>query len=119
MDSRTFRRQFVAGLFAGLHVVWPVLSGLLILVVALGLVVGWIEGWSIQESIYFAFVTGLTIGYGDLAPKLLLTRTLAVGIGLCGGVDYGPRCRRRRARINPRWRDQQRLTGADHESAMA
>lgn len=84
MDPRTFRRQFVAGLFAGLHVVWPVLSGLLILVVALGLVVGWIEGWSIQESIYFAFVTGLTIGYGDLAPKLLLTRTLAVGIGLCG-----------------------------------
>ena len=84
MDSRTFRRQFVAGLFAGLRVVWPVLSGLLILVVALGLVVGWIEGWSIQESIYFAFVTGLTIGYGDLAPKLLLTRTLAVGIGLCG-----------------------------------
>jgi hypothetical protein len=33
---------------------------------------------------YFAFVSGLTIGYGDLAPKSLLTRTLAVLIGICG-----------------------------------
>ena len=37
-----------------------------------------------HESIYFSFVTGLTIGYGDLAPKTLLTRTLAVVIGACG-----------------------------------
>ena len=49
-----------------------------------GLVVGLIEGWSIHESIYFAFVSGLTIGYGDLAPKSLLTRTLAILIGVCG-----------------------------------
>ena len=84
MDSRTLRRNFAAGLLAGLQVVWPILSVLLVLIIALGLIVGLLEGWSIQESIYFAFVTGLTIGYGDLAPKLLLTRTLAIGIGLCG-----------------------------------
>ena len=42
------------------------------------------EGWSLQDSIYFAFVSGLTIGYGDLAPKLLLTRVLAIVIGVCG-----------------------------------
>jgi ion channel len=52
--------------------------------VALGLIVGMIEGWSIHESIYFAFVSGLTIGYGDLAPKSLLTRVLAILIGVCG-----------------------------------
>jgi uncharacterized membrane protein YuzA (DUF378 family) len=34
--------------------------------------------------VYFAFVSGLTIGYGDLAPKTLLTRALAIVIGLCG-----------------------------------
>ena len=44
MDSRTMRRNFVVGLFLGLRVVWPVLSGLLVLIVALGLVIGWIEG---------------------------------------------------------------------------
>lgn len=84
MDPRAMRRDFVAGLLTGLRVVWPILSGLLGLILALGFVVGVFEGWSIQESIYFAFVSGLTIGYGDLAPKTLLTRVLAVLIGVCG-----------------------------------
>ena len=80
MDSRTLRRKFLAGL----RVVWPILSVLLGLIIALGLVVGLLEGWSVHESIYFAFVSGLTIGYGDLAPKSLLTRALAILIGVCG-----------------------------------
>ena len=84
MDSRTLRRNFAAGLLTGLRVVWPILSVLLVLIVALGLVVGLLEGWSLHESIYFAFVSGLTIGYGDLAPKSLLTRALAIAIGVCG-----------------------------------
>ena len=77
MDSRTLRRHFVAGLVTGLRVVWPILSILLGLIIALGLVVGLVEGWSVHESLYFAFVSGLTIGYGDLSPKSLLTRGLA------------------------------------------
>jgi Ion channel len=68
VESRTLRRRFLAGLLTGMHVVWPILSALLTLIVALGLVIGLLEGWSIHESIYFAFVSGLTIGYGDLAP---------------------------------------------------
>ena len=84
MDSRTMRRDFAAGLLAGLRVVWPVLSALLVIIVALGVVIGLVEGWPLQESIYFAFVSGLTIGYGDLAPKTLLTRILAILIGVCG-----------------------------------
>ena len=84
MDSRALRRKFLTGLFAGLRVVWPILSGLLGLIIALGLAAGLIEGWSAQESIYFAFVSGLTIGYGDLAPKSLLARVLAIAIGVCG-----------------------------------
>ena len=78
------RRSFLSGLLHGLRVVWPILSGLLGLIVGLGMVVGLREGWSMQEAIYFAFVSGLTIGYGDLAPKFLLSRVLAVGIGVCG-----------------------------------
>jgi CBS domain containing-hemolysin-like protein len=79
----------MVGLFTGLQVVWPILSGLLALIVALGFVVGLLEGWSVQESIYFSFVTGLTIGYGDLAPKTLLARTLSILIGVCGIVLTG------------------------------
>jgi hypothetical protein len=77
-------RRFVNGLFAGLRVVWQVLSGLVTTIVALGLVIGLIEGWSVQESIYFAFVSGLTIGYGDFAPQTFATRALAIVIGICG-----------------------------------
>jgi len=78
------RRHFAAGLIDGLRVVWPILSGLIALMVVLGLAVGMREGWSILDSVYFAFVSGLTIGYGDLAPKSLLARALAILIGVCG-----------------------------------
>lgn len=84
MDPRVFRRSFVAGLIKELRVVWPILSGLLVLIVALGVAAGLLEGWSLQESVYFSFVSGLTIGYGDFAPKTLLGRAIAVVIGVCG-----------------------------------
>ncbi len=83
-DARAMRRAFAKGLLGELRVVWPVLSGLLAAIVALGLVAGVFEGWSVQESIYFAFVSGLTIGYGDLAPKTLAARSMAIMIGFSG-----------------------------------
>jgi len=86
MDSnaRKFRRRFFVGLLAELHVVWPILSGILVSMFGLGVLAGLVEGWSLAESIYFAFVSGLTIGYGDLAPATLAGRAMAVLIGLCG-----------------------------------
>jgi Ion channel len=86
MDARGMRRRFLAGLFSGLRVVWPILSALLALIVGLGIAVGLIEGWPLQDSIYFSFVSGLTIGYGDLVPGRLFTRVLAILIGLSGVV---------------------------------
>ena len=82
--ANAMRRSFASGLLIGLRVVWPILSLLIGLIVVLGLIVGFLEGWSVQESIYFAFVSGLTIGYGDLAPHTLVTRLLAILIGACG-----------------------------------
>jgi hypothetical protein len=60
------------------------LSVLLVAIAALGVVAGRFEGWSLGESIYFAFVSGLTIGYGDLSPKTGIARMLAILIGICG-----------------------------------
>src|SRR5262249_37837096 len=82
--ARALRRRFFKGLFGGLRVVWPILSGLLLLAVGLGVLVGRIEGWSLQESAYFALVTALTIGYGDFAPRKFITRALSIVIGMCG-----------------------------------
>jgi hypothetical protein len=66
------------------HLTWPVLSAILAIQVALGLLVGFMEGWSVGDAVYFTFVTGLTIGYGDLVPRQALARVLAIGIGVSG-----------------------------------
>ena len=84
MDSRAMRRMFLVHLWSGLRVVWPILSVLLGLMVALGAVVGLNEDWPLRDSLYFTFVSGLTIGYGDLVPKTLIARALAIAIGITG-----------------------------------
>ena len=84
LDARVLRRQFAAGMRAGLRVVWPVLSALLLAMVGLGIVAGRFEGWPLGDSLYFSFVSGLTIGYGDLSPKTGVGRILAITIGACG-----------------------------------
>ena len=68
----------------GLRVVWPILSILLGVMAALGTVIGLLEDWSLGDGLYFAFVSGLTIGYGDLVPKSAMARTLAISIGFTG-----------------------------------
>ena len=84
VNPRTMRRAFVNGLLVGLRVVWPILSALLAAIAGLGVVIGLLEGWSVQESLYFAFVSGLTIGYGDFVPRRLVPRALAIVLGICG-----------------------------------
>ena len=67
-----------------IHVTWPVVSALLAIQLALGLLIGFLEGWPFGDAVYFTFVTGLTIGYGDLVPRQASTRALAIGIGFLG-----------------------------------
>ena len=89
MDSRTMRIRFHVGLLHGLRVVWPVLSGLVASMVLLGLAIGWVEDWSASQALWFTFVTGLTIGYGDVVPDALVGRVFAVAIGACGVLLTG------------------------------
>ncbi len=89
MRSRQIRRNFFVELFRVIRVVWPVLSGVLLAMVGPGLLIGHIEGWRIIDALYFTFVTGLTIGYGDLTPRHVVSRLLAVVIGFAGIVLTG------------------------------
>jgi hypothetical protein len=61
-----------------------VLSIILAVQVALGLLTGFVEGGLSGTHCIFTFVTGLTIGYGDMVPRQALARALAIGIGVCG-----------------------------------
>ena len=83
-NSRAVRGLYLASLIHGLEVTWPILSGLLVFKASVGAIVATLEGWSLWQGVYFAFVTGLTIGYGDLAPKQPLTQLLAIVIGFSG-----------------------------------
>src|ERR1700720_844585 len=81
---KTLRRRFFVALGYAIHVTWPVLSAILAIQLALGLLAGFVEGWSLGDAAYFTFITGLTIGSGDLVPSKTLTRALAIGIGFFG-----------------------------------
>jgi uncharacterized protein with ACT and thioredoxin-like domain len=83
------RRLFFIALVQQVRVVWPILSGIVSVMVVSGLAIWRIENWRIDEALYFTFVTGLTIGYGDLTPKHVVARVLALVIGFAGIVLTG------------------------------
>jgi hypothetical protein len=82
-------KRFLLALGHNLRIVWAVLSGILVWQLVLGLLVTWLERWPVGDGLYFTFVTGLTIGYGDLVPRQPLSRFLAIVIGLFGVVLTG------------------------------
>jgi len=82
--SKNVRREFYKAVWFYFRVVWPIFSILIVLIVALGLIIGHLEGWAPYDGIYFGFVTGLTIGYGELVPKLPISRVLAIILGFNG-----------------------------------
>ena len=87
--SIRLRRRFLAACWLQFQVVWPVLLGLLVAQLVLGLLVGALENWSVTASVYFGLVTGLTIGYGDVVPVRAVTRLISIVIGFIGIVTTG------------------------------
>src|SRR5258708_27157342 len=91
---KTVRRRFFIELGHAIHLTWPVLSAILAIQVALGLLIGFVEGWSVGDAVYFTFVTGLTIGYCDIVPQQPLARVLAIPIFICLALKSLPRVTR-------------------------
>lgn len=60
-----------------LSVVYKSLPSLLVLLAG-GVAMGSLEGWSWQDSIYYSFITAGTLGYGDFSPVTQKGRVLAV-----------------------------------------
>jgi hypothetical protein len=83
-SPKIVRRRFLIALGHAVHVTWPVLSTILAIQVVSGVLLGFVEGWSVGDALYFTFVTGLTIGYGDIVPRQALGRALAIGVGISG-----------------------------------
>jgi voltage-gated potassium channel len=83
--NRDFLRNAVTATLA----VREVLAGLVFVIFLNGVLFSWVEGKDLGSSIYFAFITGFTIGYGDIVPATTLGRLVAVFTGLCGTIFVG------------------------------
>ena len=84
-EFSTFVRYFMHHLLLLREVVLSLIG----LIVLGGLAISLVEKPAIPESLYFAFITALSIGYGDIAPVTMLGRVISVGIGLVGMVFVG------------------------------
>jgi ion channel len=62
--------------------VWPVFSRLLVNQMVFGFIAGLKGPWG--DSLYFTFVTGLTIGYSDFVPCKVVGRFVSILIGIDG-----------------------------------
>jgi hypothetical protein len=82
--ANQMRLRFVVELGRGLAIVWPVLSVILLLIVILGFFSARLEHWPFGDGLYFALITGFTIGYGDFVPHQPLVRLFAVCLAFLG-----------------------------------
>lgn len=62
----------------------PLLMFSILLIALLGLIVGIRESWGRFDSIYWAFITATTVGYGDIRPSTPMSKVLSVLIAFVG-----------------------------------
>lgn len=80
---------FLKSFFKMLIALTPIWGILAILVSGLGIWVGIIEGIGWKDGLYFGWITGTTVGYGDIIPHQPLSKFLSVIIGLIGIINTG------------------------------
>lgn len=81
--------DFVSHLFRYVLYVREVIIGLLSLLILGGVLISKLENIPLGQGIYFAFITGLSIGYGDISPKTGWGCVVSVGIGMIGMIFVG------------------------------
>lgn len=84
-----FTVEFLQMFFITLWYVAPITGLLLVAIAILGHLIGIREGWSWADSVYYAFITVTTVGYGDFHPKKRLSKALAIIISFVGLILTG------------------------------
>jgi len=85
----SFEWFFLRLFFDSLVFMWPFLVGLCATIAILGGIVGRLEGWAGANSLYYAFITATTVGYGDLHPTKTPSKFIAIAIALTGMMLTG------------------------------
>jgi voltage-gated potassium channel len=81
--------RFVYHFFSVLWAARMVILGLFALIIIGAWIISKVEGLSFGDSCYFSFVTGLTVGYGDIVAKTITGRVVALFIGWIGIIFTG------------------------------
>jgi uncharacterized membrane protein len=67
----------------------PVFGALILLIVAGAGLIAYAEQLPFGDALYFAFVTGLTVGYGDIVATTTIGRIISILLGLTGILFTG------------------------------
>lgn len=84
-----FTLEFVRVFSIDLLYAGPLLVSLLLLISLIGFIIGRIEGWSLSDSLYHAFINATTVGYGDFRPVKKHAKFLAIMLAFVGLVFTG------------------------------
>ena len=88
MKPRIYKR-FTYSFFHALWKIQGIFYGLIAWLVVNAAAISHFEKITFADALYFTCVTGLTIGYGDIAPVTLAGRLVAILIGLIGILVTG------------------------------
>lgn len=81
--------KFLRAFLRGLMFLSPIWLTLCVLIFGMGVLVAELEGLRLQDGLYFAWVTALTVGYGDVVMVRTLSQVCALLIALTGIVFSG------------------------------
>lgn len=84
-----FTLTFIKLFVVTIGLAMPLLLAMALLVIVMAVIVGRREGWGVFDSIYWAFITATTVGFGDIHPESRLSRCLAVAIAFVGLIFTG------------------------------
>ena len=84
-----FTLEFIRVFLSDLVYAAPLLISLLLLIGIIGYIIGRIEGWSLSDSLYHAFINATTVGYGDFRPAHGRAKFLAIMLAFVGLVFTG------------------------------
>lgn len=61
-----------------------VFASLILMIIASAILIAYVEPMDFDDALYFAFVTGLTIDYGDIVPISAAGRIVGIMFGFVG-----------------------------------
>ena len=80
---------YVRHLIKYLYFVRHVLLGFLVLLLLGAVAIAYFEDLGFGDSVYFSFITGLTVGYGDIEPVTAMGRVVSIAIAFVGLLFSG------------------------------